>query len=156
MALSGSQLAHWEAFGYLHLRSFLPPSETAAVSDEFDRQLEGAAAGQPQAELLPLPSSSSRGHGATLGGALQVESGFVEHSAPLWELSGLGPQKDTRLSAVAEQLLGPGCYYCGSDGIMAFGATGAVRDASPGHQPLCLPSDCCPGFCAFGPRRLAL
>jgi hypothetical protein len=133
--LTAAQHSHWTTMGFLHIPSLLAATELASINSAFHSVMETAALECGLA--VPLPPM--------LGGALVVDQGFAERVAPLRRLSGIGPDADHCLVGLAQQLLGDGVLYAGSDGVMAVGDTGwhvdkgwspaytAGRDA-PGHE----------------------
>ncbi len=91
--LSDQEIRHFETFGFICLRRLFAPEEIAEIRDAADRLWRAARGGGPDM------------------GAYQHVAPFIESSRELSRLA-----EDDRIYAPAEQLLGAGFVWAGSEG----------------------------------------
>ena len=99
--LTPEQSLYFEAFGFLVMRQYFSPDETAEISRMFDEVMTEARQGKPIAAEQKQ----------------QVNS-LIEKRPELSELV-----EDDRIYEVAEDLLGPDFIWIGGDGNMYVGDT---------------------------------
>ena len=93
--LTPQQLAHYEAFGFIILRSLLSADEMAALSAEFEAKLDRMYA------HLPYDDSMRHWSGPCLDDDTPLLRGFTE---------------DPRFVGAAQQMLGDDVFLAGVDG----------------------------------------
>ena len=99
--MTEQQLSFWKTFGYLVFRDIFPNDEIDQIRLDMDEVMADERGGQP-----------------FNGEKTQTVLWFVEHRSSLARLA-----EDDRIYNKIEQLLGPGCIWCWSDGNYYVGDT---------------------------------